>query len=130
MRRCLEIEIYLTKAFRRQLKKSPLSEQNLIASCNEMTEGLIDVDYGGCLYKKRVAIPGKGKSGSYRTLLGARLSETYIFLYMFPKSTRDNITSNEEIALKALAKQYLRYSREDLRDLVATGELFQIQISE
>ncbi len=35
----------------------------------EMVKGLIDADLGGHVYKKRIALPGKGKSGSVRTLL-------------------------------------------------------------
>jgi len=41
-----------------------------------MESGLIDADLGGLLYKKRVARPGGGKSGGYRTLLSAQISET------------------------------------------------------
>jgi hypothetical protein len=33
-----------------------------------MQQGLIDADLGGGVIKKRVPLPGRGKSGSTRTL--------------------------------------------------------------
>ena len=58
-----------------------------------MENGLIDADLGGFLYKKRVARPGGGKSGGYRTLLSARLGNRYVFLHGFPKSDKANVTT-------------------------------------
>ena len=44
-----------------------------------------------CSPKLRVARPGQGKSGGYRTLLAYRKSERSVFLYGFAKNERDNI---------------------------------------
>ena len=60
-----------------------------------MESGLIDADLGGSLYKKRVARPGGGKSGGYRTLVSARIGNRYVFLYGFPKNDKANITQDE-----------------------------------
>lgn len=46
-----------------------------------MENGLVDADLGGFLYKKRIARPGGGKSGGYRTLLSARIDSRYVFLH-------------------------------------------------
>ncbi len=121
------MDIYVTKEFRKVLKKSLLKESDLVACCKEMEQGLIDADYGGFLYKKRVAMPGMGKSGGYRTMIGARLGVSYFYLYMFPKNVKDNINAKEEKALKILAKQYLGYSSEALKELISAGELFEIE---
>ena len=48
-----------------------LPDAALCKAVQEMESGLIDADLGGFLYKKRVARPGGGKSGGYRTLLSA-----------------------------------------------------------
>ena len=37
----------------------------------------------GLLYKKRIARPGGGKSGGYRTVLSARIGNRYVFLHGF-----------------------------------------------
>ena len=72
-----------------------------------MESGLIDADLGGLLYKKRVARPGAGKSGGYRTLLSARVSHRYIFLHGFSKSDKANITRDEKKALQYIGKVFL-----------------------
>jgi len=60
--------IIKTKKFDRWARKTALTDASRIA-VEEMVEGLIDADLGGGVFKKRVALPGRGKSGSVRTLL-------------------------------------------------------------
>ncbi len=76
--------------------------------------GLIDADLGGSLYKKRVARPGGGKSGGYRTLVSARIGSRYVFLYGFPKNDKANITQDEKKALQFAGKVFLELSAEAL----------------
>ncbi|QNH15534.1 RelE toxin of RelE / RelB toxin-antitoxin system [Xanthomonas sp. SS] len=79
------------KDFARWQAGEKLSDTVLCKAVQEMEAGLIDVDLGGQLYKKRVARPGGGKSGGYRTLLAARIGSRYVFLHGFPKSGKANI---------------------------------------
>lgn len=72
-----------------------------------MKSGLIDVDLGGHLYKKRAACFGAGKSGGYRTVLSARVGHRYVFLHGFSKSDKAGITRNEEKALQYAGKVLL-----------------------
>lgn len=78
----------------------------LCKAVQEMESGLIDADLGGFLYKKRLARPGAGKSGGYRTLLSARIGNRYVFLYGFPKSHKANITEDEKKALQFAGKVF------------------------
>ncbi|MGL6004826.1 type II toxin-antitoxin system RelE/ParE family toxin [Aeromonas sobria] len=57
--------------------------------------GLIDGYIGDYLYKKRVAMPGQGKRGGYRTMLGAVIGNGYFFLYMFANNDTANISNNK-----------------------------------
>ena len=95
-----------------------------------MENGLIDADYGGHLYKKRIAMPGQGKSGSYRTMIGARLGDHYFFLYMFEKSAQDNIDEREEKALKGLAKLYLDATPKWIKEQLVKGLLLKVNKTE
>jgi hypothetical protein len=72
-----------------------LSDNALCDAVAEMENGLVDADLGGNLYKKRVARAGGGKS-SGRTLLSAKLGDSYVFLIGFAKSARANITAEEK----------------------------------
>jgi hypothetical protein len=51
------------------MRKTELTEKVLRAAVVEMEQGLIDADLGGGVVKKRVALPGRGKSGGARTLV-------------------------------------------------------------
>ena len=73
--------IYKTKSFQSKFKKAGIGDSELITACDEMARGLVDADLGDHLYKKRVAPPGKGKSGGYRTMIGAVVGERYFFFY-------------------------------------------------
>ena len=91
-----------------------------------MENGLIDADLGGFLYKKRVARPGGGKSGGYRTLLSARLGNRYVFLHGFPKSDKANITQDEKKALQFAGKVFLELSADALSKALLSGVLLEV----
>ncbi|RRD69912.1 MULTISPECIES: type II toxin-antitoxin system RelE/ParE family toxin [unclassified Desulfovibrio] len=61
--------ILKTRPFNRWLRKTLLDDNTLLKAIDEMERGLVDADLGGNVYKKRVALPGRGKSGSTRTLI-------------------------------------------------------------
>jgi hypothetical protein len=47
------------------------------------------------VYKKRVALPGKGKSGGTRTLIAFRKGEHTFYLHGFRKNERANISKKK-----------------------------------
>ena len=49
-----------------------VTDAMLCRAAKEIEDGLIDAQLGGFLLKKRIAAPGRGKSGSYRTIVGYR----------------------------------------------------------
>lgn len=119
--------IYKTKAFEVLLKKDSLADEDLVAACEELNMGLFDAGLGGNLYKKRIACDGKGKRGGYRTVIGARIGVRYVFLYVFTKSQRANISPTEKRALKLLARTFLDLSEQAIALLVANGQLIEVQ---
>ncbi len=95
-----------------------------------MNQGLIDADLGSGLLKKRVAMPGSGKSGSWRTLLGFQSGSRAFLLYVFTKSNQDNIQAYELKALKKLAKFYLSLHSKDIRIALEREELYEVKCDE
>lgn len=120
--------IYKTKEFCSLTKKDRLSDMDLIEACDEIQRGLVDADLGGALYKKRVATEGKGKSGGYRTIIGAVIGEKYFFLYAFAKNKRANITKKEQMALRELAQIFISFSQVELENLIAAQELIKVEV--
>ncbi|MBN6103241.1 type II toxin-antitoxin system RelE/ParE family toxin [Xanthomonas sp. CFBP 8703] len=115
------------KDFARWQAGEKLSDTVLCKAVQEMEAGLIDVDLGGQLYKKRVARPCGGKSGGYRTLLAARIGSRYGFLHGFPKSGKANIAQEEKKALQFAGKVFLELSGEALLKALQSGVLVEVR---
>ena len=118
--------IYQTRWFERWARKQGLSEPSLCAAVDEMAKGLFDADLGCNLFKKRIARPGQGKSGGFRTLVATNRTNRWIFLFGFPKSERSNIDRDEEEALKKLATQLLGLTMQALNTAKQAGELIEV----
>lgn len=78
------------------------------------------------MFKKRVAVGGRGKSGGVRTLLAYRVGDKAFFVYGFAKSASANINSNELKALRLYAITLLNYSKTELDKAVKCGELIKV----
>ena len=78
------------------------------------------------MYKKRIALPGRGKRGGARTLIAYRSGQAVFFMYGFPKNERANIENEELKALRFLAKELLGYSPQQLTKAVESGELIEV----
>jgi hypothetical protein len=87
---------------------------------------LIDADLGGGVYKKRVPMPGRGKSGGARTILGSNLGDRWFFLFGLEKNNRATIDARELAALQKLAKTLPAMKAAVLDHSVAAGELMEI----
>jgi len=92
----------------------------------EMINGLIDADLGGGVFKKRIALPGRGKSGSTRTLLATNRDDRWIFILGYEKNERANISDKERDALRMIAKDLLGLSTEQLQKMVNEGALLEV----
>ena len=55
--------VFKTRYFARWMRKTELTNIALYEAVAEMVRGLVDADLGGGVVKKRVALPGRGKSG-------------------------------------------------------------------
>ena len=100
--------VFKTRTFDRWAKRAGLKDPALCEAVAEMVAGQIDARLGGSIFKKRVALPGRGKSGSTRTLLATNMGTRWYFVFGFEKNERDNITDVELAALKRLATDLLK----------------------
>lgn len=120
------MRIFKTRWFQRWARKEKLKGSALIGAVEEMEKGLIDADLGSGVYKKRVAQPGRGKSGSLRTLVAYRAEDRIFFMFGYAKNKRANVDDEELKILKLLAKELLAHSEEKLDELVEEKELFEV----
>jgi len=99
----------------------------LISAIREIQEGLFDADLGGGIIKKRIALPGRGKRGSTRTLLATNRGDRWFFVFSFEKNERDNISNKELDALRALAEDLLRLTAKQMIEAIRQGSLVEVQ---
>ena len=118
---------FKTKEFARWARREGLGNSALARAVVEMERGLIDARLGGTVVKKRVALPGRGKRGSTRTLLAFEKGDKAFFIYGFAKNERANVGDRELQALKLLARELLGYSAQMLIEAIDAGELIEIE---
>jgi hypothetical protein len=114
------MRIFKTSWFIRYARRERIKDASLAESVAPAERGIIDGDLGGGLIKQRVARPGQGRSGGYRTLIAYRSGDCAVFLYAFAKSERENIEDDELASLREIAAAWLK----------ADGEALQRQVSE
>jgi hypothetical protein len=118
--------VYKTRWFNRWAQKQGLDDVSICAAVREMLGGLYDAELGGGLFKKRIARPGQGKRGGYRTLIASNKGDKWFFVFGFPKNERSNIDKGEEEALKRLATELLSLTSESLEIAKQENELIEV----
>ena len=120
------MRIFKHKSFDRWASSESLTDETLKNALAEMEEGLYDANLGSGLYKKRIAISGKGKSGGYRTLIACKWHDKAFFLYGFAKNERNNITNSEEKVYRKLSKDLLSMDFKSIDALLKSGKIIEV----
>ena len=120
------MRIFKNAWFERFVRKQNLSGQALARAVERAEQGLIDADLGGGVIKQRVARPGQGKSGGFRTVVFYRAGQRAFFIYGFAKSDRDNIDEDDEGQSRKAAGYVLGLSDEQLAVLIGKGQFTEL----
>ncbi|MFT7684004.1 MAG: hypothetical protein ACI935_003527 [Moritella dasanensis] len=120
------MRIFKSKQFKKWADKEKLTDVVLTQAIREMENGLIDANLGGHVFKKRISIPGQGKSGGLRTLLAFKADSMSFFMFGFAKNEQDNINKDELKALKLMAKELLSYKEGKLNKALLHGALLEV----
>jgi hypothetical protein len=95
--------------------------------CARAGRGQIDADLGRGVIKQRVARPGQGRAGGYRTLIVYRARDRAIFVFGFAKNEREDLEPDEPEDLKTTAGLLLAYTREQLDEALMSDELWEVR---
>ena len=120
------MKAFKTRTFQRWAGKVGVTDAALLNAIVRMERGLIDADLGGNLYKQRVALPRRGKSGSTRTIIATRFAGVLFFLYGFEKSDRDNISAKELALFQRLARGFLEMTEVQIANALAEQVLVEV----
>ena len=111
-------------------KKAGIGNAALCEAVRDAERGLIAADLGGGVIKQRIARPGGGKSGGFRTLIVFRAGTRAFFVHGFAKNEKDNIGKDELVAIKRLASGLLGYDDGAIARVVASGTMTEVKCDE
>ena len=120
------MRVFKTRSFNRWMRKTHLTDAVLCTAVLEMAQGLIDADLGGGVLKKRVPLPGRGKSGGARTLVATNKDDRWFFVFGFEKNQQSNISPKELEALQKIAADLMKLSSIELDKHAGAGSLTEI----
>ncbi|MBV5297927.1 MAG: type II toxin-antitoxin system RelE/ParE family toxin [Rhodoferax sp.] len=120
------MRIFKTRTFQRWAVTTGSADASLLEAVKEMEGGLIHARLGGNLFKQRVSLPGRGKSGSARTLIVTQFADVWYFLYGFEKNERDNMTDRELRLYQKLASELLALTEDQIIKALAAQNLLEL----
>ena len=118
--------VFKLKTFARWAKKL-LSDEQLCVAAKEILTGQYEADLGKGLCKKRIAVPGQGKSGATRTLVAKESTVAIFYIAGRQKSDPSTDFNDANIEQAQLLGQALQAATAlKLNQLVADGVLQEI----
>lgn len=120
------------KKFSGEAKKSKVSDKMLTETLRDFIAldeaGRKKYALGAGLYKLRLSSKsGRGKSGGSRSILAFKKDDRVIWIHLFDKNDKGNVTTKELKKLKTLADILLSLGDAELKRLIEAGELLEVQ---
>jgi hypothetical protein len=120
------LRIYKNAWFGRFARREKIKDAVLKDAIARAERGIIDAELGGGVIKQRIARPGQGRSGGYRSIIIFQKGERALFVYGFAKSDREDIEPVELVGFKKLAKEWFTFSDQKIAAMIKNQELTEI----
>ena len=111
---------YLTRSFVRDAERDGISDEDCQEAIRKAERGLIDVDLGGGLIKQRIPRGNQGAARGSRAVVFYRRGKVAVFLHVFPKSRKANLSKSELADYLEAARVFEKLSENELLALRAT----------
>ena len=121
------MRIFKTGWFRRFAMREGITESALLEAVVRAREGLIDADLGGGLIKQRIARPGQGRSGGFRSVIVWRRGAVAYFVFGFAKNSIDNLSAIELREFRKMAAHLLALDDIQIDALLRSGQLEEVK---
>lgn len=119
--------VFAVPDFMNFMKKERVADATLVEAIEKVERGLMDADLGGGLLKLRVARPGQGRSGGYRTIVACRVGARAFFLVGYGKNDLDNIGDATLVRLRRFAEELQLLTDDELDNVTASGAMREIE---
>jgi hypothetical protein len=113
------MRVFKTASFARVVRKALISDAELCDAAREAAAGQA-IDLGGGVFKKRL------HRNQHRSIILARGGRLWIYVYLFAKKDKANISASELAAFRLLAKRYEALTAKHLDDLLTANDLREI----
>jgi hypothetical protein len=124
------MRVFKTHTFVRFARQETMRDDALAKAIRQAERGLISAQLGGGLIKLRIARPGGGKSGGYRTIIAYSAGRRAVFLFGFAKNQRDNLTAAQLADLKTIGQGLLEMTEHQLNEALEACQLQEVEYDE
>ena len=113
------MRIFLPLDFAKQAAKQKVTDDDLREAVARAERDLIDARLGLALIKQRIPRAGQGRSGGFRSIIVYKRGTIAIFLHLFAKNAKANLTKTETQVFRDLAATLASLSNEALERVAA-----------
>lgn len=121
-----KIRVFKTKIFARFARKEDLTDDDLLTAIEEIEKGMVDAKLGANVYKKRIGINGRGKSGGIRTIVCYKMGNKAFFVDGFKKNDKDNLSNKELAENQALSEMLFDMNDMQIQAYIKQGGIEEI----
>lgn len=123
----MSVRVFKVRGFVRFQRRERIDDHALSRAVSLAESGLVDADLAAGLIKQRVARPGEGKRGGYRTIVAYRRGQRAVFLFGFGKSERSNIRDDELAELQAQSRVLLRLTDDEVEIAIKQQVMMEVR---
>lgn len=125
----MSMRAFKNKWFNKWARDEDIRDDTLWKAAEDIVAGRVEADLGKCLYKKRVARKGQGKSGGYRLIVAYKRpnSDRLFFISAFGKNEKPSLKPVEQEALGIVASKYIEATDRTIETLKSINELFELE---
>ncbi len=122
------MKAYLPKSFIREAKSDGVSDEDCVEAIRKAEKGLIDAVLAAGLIKQRIPRENQGAARGSRAVIFYKRGKVAVFLHIFPKSGKANLTKGELAEYVELAHGLAKLTDEQLLALSAKREWRELEI--
>jgi hypothetical protein len=122
----MAVRAFKNKAFSRFARKEKIADSELRDAVQAIESGKADADLGSHVYKYRIPRPSEGKSGGYRVIVFFKKDDKAFLVHGFAKKDVDNISDKELRQFKEVAKKYLSFNEDQIKERLKNKDLQEI----
>ena len=119
---------YLPKSFQREADSNGVSDEDCREAIRRAEGGLIDADLGHGLIKQRISRGNQGAARGSRAVVFYRRGKVAVFLHIFPKSKKANLTKSELAMYSRAGQELAKLTDKELSALSAKRRWRELEI--